>query len=239
MDINTTATVGLKAAAAVSLIVCSVGVIGIRNNLNKTTTNLNSNLNTITAQARKTMNQAQNTMLQTQSAIAQAQETLKSVTKQIDGVELKECSIEVKNSLASFSGLLNAFAGKVIELDADSVNLFLAGISDALKCVSGSLNACSDKITSQTLTGLIETLTSFLRSSKVQSLICNIYNSRHSEYAHINNLLEQIKQIQKNDKKMDPEMIKNLEEAKSSLVKLVAAVSNRDCQKVADEDACV
>ena len=239
MDINTTATVGLKAAAAVSLIVCSVGVIGIRNNINKTTTNLNSNLNTITAQARETMNQAQNTMLHTQSAIAQAQETLKSVTKQINGIELKECSIEVKNSLASLSGLLNAFAGKVIELDADSVNLFLAGISDALKCVSGSLNACNDKITSQTLTGLIETLTSFLRSSKVQNLICNIYNSRHSEYSYIDSLLEQIKQIQKNDKKMNPDMIKNLEEAKSSLVRLVAAVSNRDCQKIADEDAGV
>ena len=227
MDINTTATVGLKAAAAVSLIVCSVGVIGIRNNLNKTTTNLNSNLNIITTQAK-------NTMLQTQAAIAQAQETLKSVNKQIDGVELKECSIEVKNSLASLSGLLNAFAGKVTELDAESVNLFLAGISDALKCVSGSLNACSDKITSQTLTGLIETLTSFLRSSKVQSLICNIYNSRHSEYSYINSLLEQIKQIQKNGKKMDPEMIKNLEEAISNLIRLITAVSSRDCQEIAD-----
>ena len=38
---------------------------------------------------------------------------------------------------------------------------------------------------------------------------------------------------------MNPDMIKNLEEAKSSLVRLVAAVSNRDCQKIADEDAGV
>ncbi len=231
MDINTTATVGLKATLAITLIVCSAGVIGIRRDVGKVTANVNKNLNTITSQTKDTMNQAKNTMIQTQEAI-------KSVTKQIDELELKECLVEVKNSLANLSGVLSAVENKVNNLDADSLNLFLSSISGTLRCVSDTLNKLGSKVSPVMIGNVIDLTSSFLKNPNVQNSIAAAAANYCSEYSSIDALLGRIQDIQNKNKgksKLDGDTTKELQKATNELAGLLAEVARQDRQKRASK----
>ena len=226
MDINAKATVGLKATAAVSLIVCSITAIGIKRNISKATNDLNNNLSIITAQAK-------NTMVETQQAI-------KSIAKQIEELELKECSAETKKSLSSLSTLLNALENKVTDLDSESLSIFLSSISDALKCMSGSLNAWSDKVSSEKLNALIDVSSVLLSNSVIQKCICNLATKEYDHCRNINNLLEQIREMRreaaKKNKKCDQKSLEKLNEAEANLVELLAKVTKQDCNQMVGND---